>query len=152
MTMFRLGMLVIATATGGLIVSYAIFDPIWIEGECYLKEKHCPSYVGMTMAVTMSIAGILTLFGTIAVPGSQNPDGSFKEQRIRLSITMSILVIYFIWWSFSLQWTNSDEPLNPMFGTLTDLIKIIIPFYFGASAFAQWSENQSSNRDNNRGD
>lgn len=142
MTMIRLGIIVIVIASTGLIVSYAIFGQLWIEAGCHLPERHCTNYVDMTMAVTMTISGIITLFGTLSVPGAQNSDGSFKEQRIRLSITMSILVIYFIWWSFALQWSTSDESLNPMFETLTDLIKIIIPFYFGASAFAQWAESQ----------
>ena len=146
MTMMKLGTIVIVVAATGLIVSYAIFGPLWIDDECYLEKIHCTSYVDMTMAVAMTVSGILTLFGTLSLPGAQNTDGSFKEQRIRLSITMSILVIYFIWWSFALQWSTADEPLNPMFETLTDLLKIIIPFYFGASAFAQWAEAQNGSQ------
>ena len=152
MTLLRLGVLVIATAVIGLFVAYAVFDPIDIANDCANPEIICTDYVGMTIAITMIIAGTATLFGTLAVPGGQNADGSFREQRIRLSITMSILVIYFIWWSFALQWSNPDLPLDPMFQTLTDLLKIIIPFYFGASAFAQWSERRGNGRERSGSD
>jgi hypothetical protein len=141
MSITRLGIAVIVVVVIGVSLVYAVFDPL--ERACS-KGEICPRYVDLMLTLTLIVTGVATLFGTMAMSGAQNPDGSFREQRIRLSIAMTVLVVYLVYFGMAVLWTQHETPA--LVGTLTDLLKITIPFYFGASAFAQWSESGSGSQ------
>lgn len=142
----KLGLALVALTIVTIGFVYAVLDPM--AQACDRTGEICPRYVDMVLAILLISSGIATLFGTLAIPGGQNPDGSFREQRIRLSIAMAVFVVYIIYFGMAVLWY--EEP-PAIFGTLTDLLKIIVPFYFGSSAVAQvWGsgQNQASDKGN----
>jgi hypothetical protein len=52
---------------------------------------------------------------------------------------MSILVLYLTYFSMAVFW---GEGKNEMVNTLTNLLMVVIPFYFGASAAVQWGQKK----------
>ncbi len=147
MSVFRLGLAVIAVVAAGLFLVYGILDPI--SQACHsLKEANpsvvCGRYAELGMVLTLISTALLTLFGTLALPGAQDQSGAFAEQRIRVAVAMSVLALYIVYFSMAVFWTTPDT--NPkMVETLTNLLMVVIPFYFGASAFTQVAKRKDEN-------
>ena len=138
MNSFRLGLMVCGVAVVGLFSAYVILDPV--SQACLAQQSTnprlvCGRYAELALVLTLVFTAVLTLFGTLALPGAQDESGNFREQRIRFSIAITILILYLIYFSMAIFWqtgTNKD-----LVATLTNLMMVVIPFYFGASAAAQ---------------
>lgn len=143
MTMFRIGILLIIFVTLCVSVLYGVFDPMAKECDFVAKttDMICPRYVDLVIALILIISAIFTFFGTMSIDGAQNSDGSFREQRIRFSIAASILVTYLIYFGMAIMW-GDDPGGSKVFGTFTDLMMVVIPFYFASSAAVEWSKNK----------
>jgi hypothetical protein len=90
--------------------------------------------------VTQSVEKPRVFFGILGLPGGyEAPGGAFTEARIRLAITATLMeyLVYFGTLVFLPRDQNVVGYDKDVLPTLTDLIKIAIPFYFGASAAVQ---------------
>ena len=146
MTMIKIGIILIVFVSAAFSVIYIILDPM--AGRCDAakalgKALFCPRYVDLALILTLVVPAIITLFGTLAIEGAKNDDGTFREQRIRLAIAISVLVIYLIYFSMAILWPE-DSYNSQLLETLTNLMMVVIPFYFGASAAAEWAEKRNS--------
>jgi hypothetical protein len=144
MTSFRLGLLVGGVVALGLFLVYAVLDPQWQA--CQVAKTADPSVVcarhaELALVLTQILAALLTLFGTLALAGGQDETGSFREERIRFSIAISVLVLYLVFFGMAVFWDTGTN--RAMVETLTNLMMVVIPFYFGASAVAQASSKKS---------
>lgn len=149
MTMLRLCAAVVALVIVGVSLIYAVFEPMELACRnaggllpganvpASLNAPICTRYDALAVTLVLILGGTITLFGTMAIPGAQTADGSFSEQRIRLAIAMTVLVVYLVYFGMAVVWGGN---LTPMVGTLTNLVMVVIPFYFGASAAVQWAE------------
>lgn len=138
MSIFRLGLTVIVVVTVGLSFVYVVLDPLWQV--CQSQKIADPSvvcgrYAELVLVLTLISAAVLTLFGTLALRGAQDEGGSFSEQRIRFAIALTVLVVYLVYFGMAVFWTEGTN--QKMVETLTNLMMVVIPFYFGASAVAQ---------------
>ena len=138
MSSFRLGLTVIVVVTVGLSFVYVVLDPLWQT--CQSQKIADPSvvcarYAELVLVLTLISAAVLTLFGTLALRGAQDEGGSFSEQRIRFAIAITVLVVYLVYFGMAVFWTEGTN--QKMVETLTNLMMVVIPFYFGASAVAQ---------------
>ena len=138
------GLLVVAVIAAGLFLVYVVLDPAARACDVVARAaeqagKHdviCPRHTELALVLTLICVAVTTLFGTLCVGGNQADQGSFSESRIRLAIALSILVLYLLFFSMAVFWRT--DGLNPkMIETLTNLLMVVIPFYFGASAAAQ---------------
>lgn len=95
--------------------------------------------LGSVLAVTAIVLGLTTYFGFVAISQSQNKEWATNIGSIRTAITSSVLAIYFFILSVSilLQPEALGEFGKTMVNTFTTIVGIIIPFYFGASVYAQ---------------
>jgi hypothetical protein len=138
MSTFRLGLIVIGVVTLGLFAVYILLDPL-SQACSVAKETNrsivCTRHAEMGLVLTIISAGVLTLFGTLALPGAQDEDGSYREQRIRFSIAITFLVVYLVFFGMAVFWDTGTNA--KMVETLTNLMMVVMPFYFGASAAAQ---------------
>lgn len=135
----RLILILAGVVTAGLFLAYAVLDPM--AQACRItKEDHpgivCARHAEMVLVLTIILSALITLFGTLALPGGQDEDGSYGEQRVRLAIAMSVLVVYLEFFCMSVFWGEGTFNQG-MVSTLTNLLMVVIPFYFGASAVAQ---------------
>lgn len=138
MTIFRLGLLIIVVVTIGFSVDYLVLDPL--SQPCFAAQKTdsskvCTRHGEMVLVLTYIFTAILTLFGSLALPGAQDENGNFREERIRFSIAISVLVVYLVYFCGAVWWYGGKK--NEMVETLTNLVMVVVPFYFGASAAAQ---------------
>ena len=100
-------------------------------------------------------AAAITFFGFLGLPGNIDDKGAFRESRIRLSITGTLLIVYLIYFG-SIVYLQPDtdaegniikteaESLLP---TLTNLLMVTIPFYFGSSVAVEIANLQSKKGD-----
>ncbi len=95
--------------------------------------------LGSVLAVTAIVLGLTTYFGFVAISQSQNKKWATNIGSMRTAITSSVLAIYFFILSVSilLQPEALGEFGKTMVNTFTTMVGIIIPFYFGASVYAQ---------------
>lgn len=136
---FWLGILVIAVVVGGLSLVYLHLDPV--AQACHSQKAADPNVIctrqaELVLVLTLISAAVLTLFGTLAVPG-QDGSSSFSEQRIRLAVLMAVLVLYLVFFGMVIFVTAEGQTNQKMVETLTNLMMVVLPFYFGASAVAQ---------------
>ena len=81
-------------------------------------------------------AAVVTLFGTLSMPGAQDKSGSFREPRNRFSVAVTVLVVYLVFFAMAVFW-SPDNTNKDLVQTLTNLMMVVIPFYFRASAATQ---------------
>lgn len=147
MTSFRLGLVVIAVVAVGLFLAYVVLDPVWQVCQAAQQTNNsigCARHAELMLVLTIISAAVVTLFGTLTLPGAQDKSGSFREPRIRFSIAMTVLVVYLVFFAMAVFWdrgTNKD-----MIATLTNLMMVVIPFYFGASAATQIAAKKDERR------
>ena len=136
MSSFRLGLVVIGIVTVGLFLAYVVLNPLWES--CLVANPNpstCPRHAELALVLTVISAAAVTVFGTLALPGAQDETGSFREPRIRFSIAMTVLVVYLVFFGMAVYWDSGAN--KDMVASLTTLVMVVIPFYFGASAAAQ---------------
>jgi hypothetical protein len=143
MNSFRLGLVVCGVVALGLFMVYVVLDPVWQA--CQVEKSANPSLVcarhaELVLVLTLVFTAVLTLFGTLALPGAQDEGGSFREPRIRFSIAITILVLYLVYFGMAVWWDTGTN--KEMVETLTNLMMVVIPFYFGASAVAQVAQKR----------
>jgi hypothetical protein len=151
--MFRIGILLIIFVTAALSLIYGVLDPM--AGRCdraadLNKDIVCPRYVDFAVSYLLIISAIIALFGTMAIAGAQHSDGTFREQRIRLSVAFAILVVYLIYFGMAIMWGGQKEGSQKLLETFTNLMMVVIPFYFASSAAVEWSARKDKNHDAQR--
>ena len=112
-----IGIVVILLAGFGLWASYSNLIPVF------------------GLPLMLIVVGLATFFGTLALPGGTEPDGTVRERRIRFCIAATLVVIYIVYFGTTAFWKEEVSALEKeMISTLTTLLSIVLPFYFGASA------------------
>lgn len=102
----------------------------------------------MILSVTLILSTIICLFGVLALPGGRNDQGGFTEARIRLSVAATLMVAYFVLFSTAVFFGRGDTSINgEMMNTLTQLMAIVLPFYFGTSGLVEWAKRKERKAD-----
>ena len=140
-----LGLVLAAIITGGLLLTYGVLFPL--DDRCEQGAYCMWGWLGLT--VTLLLSMVATLFGILALSGARNDDGTFREARIRFAIAATLLVVYFVLFSNAVLWGTSDKSINDsMMATLTQLMTIVLPFYFGTSGIVEWAKIKQKSQNN----
>jgi hypothetical protein len=86
------------------------------------------------------ILASVTFFGLLAASESSGRGWGLNKGGMRGAIAATILVVYFFVLSMSAfvpYQGDMSEMMKTMVGTFTTVLSIMIPFYFGASAYVQ---------------
>jgi len=86
--------------------------------------------------MTISLA-LLTFFVLLDLPGGRDADGEFTSQRLRLCITVTLVVLFIVYFGTTGYWDEHEVAADfpkLMMQTLGGLLSIVIPFYFGTTA------------------
>jgi hypothetical protein len=144
MTILRLCWIVIIVIVVGLSIVYLVLDPLWQASSAARdagKDVVVVRNAELGTVLTLVVTSLVTLFGTLAIRGAQDDAGNFREPRVRFSLTITFVVFYFVFLSMALYWTGERTGTSKdMIQTFTNLLMIVIPFYFGASAYTQVAE------------
>lgn len=105
----------------------------------------------IVLALISILLAITTYFGFMAISQLLGEGVTSNTGGMRTAITSGILLPYFFILSVSI-FTTSSNPLSglgqSMVNNFTTTISIIIPFYFGTSAYVQTHISRKSKVDN----
>ena len=128
----------LACETGWLKVNLASYSNMSIitnpENLYYLP------YPGITLCVSSMIIALVTFFGLLAASESSGKGWGLNKGTMRGAIAATILVVYLFVLSMSafVPYQGEMPPMmSTMMNSFTAIIGIMIPFYFGASAYVQ---------------
>jgi hypothetical protein len=144
----KVGLALGIVVTVGLLVMNGLF--YWRDLQIAAKE-FVPMYAWgwVALSITLLLSMVITLFGLLALPGARNNEGVFREERIRFAIAATLVVVYFVLFCNSVLFGEGDKSINPeMMKTLTQLMIIVLPFYFGTSGLVEWAKRREDNSGN----
>ena len=90
------------------------------------------SSINFALPLMLIAVGIVTFFGILVLPSDKDwPPG---EARIRLSVTATLLMVYVTYFGTVVFWQERISELEKeMVSTLTTMLAVVLPFYFGSS-------------------
>lgn len=146
MTFLRIGIVLVLFVAASYFLIYAVIDPV--QSSCNLQRPMdadyvCTRYADLVLSLVVVVSALITLFGALSIEGAKADDGSYKEGRIRLSIALTVLVAYFVYFSLAVFWVEGTYNTQ-IFETLTNLMMVVIPFYFGSSAAVEWADKRKA--------
>lgn len=106
----------------------------------YLWLKHT-----FPLSIMLVFVGATSFFGILMLPGSCSSPGIFDERRIRLAITASLFLVYISYFGTAVFWKDGKMGgvEEELFNSVTHLLAIILPFYFGSSVFSEYLKNRN---------
>lgn len=98
----------------------------------------------LLLSCMLIFVGAVTFFGILMLPGSCSSEGVFDERRVRLAITASLFLMYISYFGTAVFWKDDSmgEFEKELFGSVTNLLAIILPFYFGSSVLSEYLKNR----------
>lgn len=97
--------------------------------------------------LVLILVALITFFAFLMAPGSFEKRGQFNESRIRLAITATLLLVYLVYLGIQIFLSGAPTEFHrQMFPSLTTLLSVTIPFYFGASVAAEIGTAQSTEK------
>jgi len=87
----------------------------------------------------LGLVAIVSFFGILALPGGWQEGTGFAEGRVRLALTAALVMLYVTYFATSIFWFNTPEAqqselARALFTTLANMLMVVVPFYFGATA------------------
>lgn len=138
-TTIKLGLVLGIVITVGILISHFLFH---LTATACTDDQYC-NWGWVALTVTLLLSMIITLFGVLALPGGHDGEGIFREERVRLAIASTLLVVYFVLFSNAVLFGKGDTNINEeMMKTLTQLMTIVLPFYFGTSGLVEWAKRR----------
>jgi hypothetical protein len=87
------------------------------------------------LAMMLAGVGIVTFFGVLSLPTEGDDVTRLTEPRMRLALTAALVLTYLVYFSVAAWRAESGVQLSmPLLETLTGMIMVVLPFYFGATA------------------
>ena len=142
----KVGLALGIVVTVGLLVMNGLF--YWRDLQIAAKE-FVPMYAWgwVALSITLLLSMVITLFGLLALPGGRTDEGIFREERIRFAIAVTLVVVYFVLFCNAVFFAE-DKINEDMMDTLTMLMTIVLPFYFGTSGLVEWAKRREDNSGN----
>ena len=133
----RMQLLIIAVLIFVTVVaSYWLFRYVPYVADV-AKNAH-PDRIYLSLMII--VVALVTYFGFLMLPSGFKESSGFTESRIRLAIASTLLITYLVYWGTIIFWTKGakDDSIDmEIFKTLTEFLKIVLPFYFGATAVTE---------------
>jgi hypothetical protein len=132
----------------------SLFFGIDIDGVPEARQLIDPTFGYGLMTVSV---GFITFFGILDMPGGKDADGAFTSGRVRFCITITLVLLFVVFFGTTAYWSDSQvdkvgEFPKLMVTTLGNLLQIVIPFYFGATAAVEILKNRDDKIAAARGD
>ncbi len=105
-------------------------------------------------AIMLIGASIITFFGLLGLPGGITTNGTLVEAKIRFAITGSLVIVYLVYFG-SVVYLHKDAQneddltigsfASTMIPTLSNLLMVVVSFYFGSTAAIEIANTVSKN-------
>ena len=92
------------------------------------------------LQMMLGLVAIGSFFGILVIPGGWSEGRGFSTGRVQLALTSALVMLFVVYYATVIFWYGVPEAMEPpelpkqMLDTLSDLLKIVVPFYFGATA------------------
>ncbi|NPV63861.1 MAG: hypothetical protein HPY61_14765 [Methanotrichaceae archaeon] len=132
------------------LIVLGIIDVIIAIGGLYIWRFFKP--FDTILAMIAILLAFITYFGFMAISQSLGQGWASNIGSMRTAIASGMLIFYFFILSIAIFFSSAykfSEFSQTMINNLTTTIGIIIPFYFGASAYVQAQASSSSKRKEN---
>jgi hypothetical protein len=122
--------LLMAALILGVVVIGAVFLPRWVD---FIPP-------GTSLSLALVATAVITFFGFLWRGGNEPPGG---EEDMRTAITVSIVTVYLVLIglvAFLPEVPNQGQLpaiTSTMLTSFTAIVGIVVPFYFGASAYVE---------------
>ena len=100
----------------------------------------------MWFSILLVLVTLTTYFGFLMLPGGFREETGFTESRIRLAIASTLTLTYLVYFCTVVFFSDSATQKlynKELLETLTGLLKIVLPFYFGAVAATEVFQKRS---------
>ena len=126
----QIGVFILLVTMVGLPAAYFLFNHTFV------------------LSLMVIIMGVVTFCGFLMLPGSCDSAGVFDERRIRLAITASIFLTYLTYFGTAVFWNDDSFGglQKELFDSITTLLTILLPFYFGASVAADYLKQKDDQK------
>ena len=100
----------------------------------------------------VGLVAIFSFFGFLIVPGGWKDGVGFTEGRVRLAITTALVMLYITYFATGIFWFGTPEAQpselsRTLFTTLANLLMVVVPFYFGATAATEIAKSHARSSD-----
>lgn len=93
----------------------------------------------------LAVVGIVTFFGFLRLPMGGAP--GFSDGKMRSALTGALVMTYLVYFSSTI-WTaghpSQADRANELLETLTGLLAIVLPFYFGVTGAVEIAKGRSA--------
>ena len=129
-----------------LLLITILLDVIIIGG----YKLHIETQSKMWFSLLLALVALITYFGLLSLPGGFSKEKGFSESRIRFAITSTLTITYLVYFSTVMFSADTDNSVNTnLLATLTNLLGVVIAFYFGSTAVSDYLAKKS-NEDNKK--
>ena len=105
-------------------------------------------------AIMLIGSAVITFFAFLGLPGNVDENGAFRESRIRLAVTATLIITYLVYFGsvvyLSPEVDEGGKIVNTfaqdLLPTLTNLLMVTISFYFGSTAAIEIAGSLSKRR------
>jgi hypothetical protein len=117
------------------------------QGSACTVKTYCRGLVDTAWAYSLMTIGIglYTFFSLLNLPLAEK--ASIFGERVRFAITVTLVVVFVVFYGIVGYWTPEEVPSQYSRGlmdSLTQLLGIVIPFYFGAAAAVEIFERKNA--------
>ena len=106
------------------------------------------------LSLMLVLVALVAFFGLLMSPGATNEDGTVREARIRLAIAATLVIVYVVFFGTTVFFRDPKATsgfAEKMLETLTTMLTVVLPFYFGASAVAEYGKRGGESEPSRRG-
>jgi hypothetical protein len=89
------------------------------------------------LVVMLALVGLITFFGFLSLPIDGQPVNRLTDSAVRTALTAALVMTYLVYFSTAV-WLSEGEGVdaaraNDLLSTLTSMIMVVLPFYFGVT-------------------
>jgi hypothetical protein len=119
------------------IVVIAVFDIAVVTAGVLAVSAGRPVYLPLSLL----IVALITFFGFLIIGSKANENPPVSEAVLRVSITISIIVLYLsvvAITAFFRNWSDKLEPLTEaMLNNFNTIVGVVVAFYFTSSVYLE---------------
>lgn len=87
------------------------------------------------LAVMLALVGLITFFGFLSLPTDGSQVSGLSDSGMRFALTAALVMTYIVYFAAAV-WrsgTGQAEMSKDLLSTLTNMIMVVLPFYFGVT-------------------
>ena len=97
------------------------------------------------LSMMLALVGLISFYGILTLPSEEGQANGVSDSRMRFALTAALVLTYLVYFSIAVWRSEAGKPLpDELLKTLTNLIMIILPFYFGVTGAVEIARARGS--------